>query len=107
QTTLDWTAPLTAAGGASAPGAAWFSGSLVSGDADGTIAGDSVTDFTHVLSVQGQPEALPSKLAGSCAAVRVEARSGPGAWVALGGLLALTWRRRKRQQCVERHPASP
>lgn len=93
-----WTAPTGSAS------AAFFSGSLVVSDEDGSVAGDSVTDFSKVI-------ASPTNSAGSAVSIASEcAVSVPGgarhaaapvlAWVlALCGCAARR-RKRSRQQAL-------
>jgi hypothetical protein len=91
-----WTAPTGSAS------AAWFSGSLVVSDEDGSVAGDSVTDFSRVI-------ASPTSSAGSAVSIASEcAVSTPGGAghaaapvLGFGWLLALcgyALRRRQRAQ---------
>jgi hypothetical protein len=69
--TVLWTAPLPATDPQSiaiGPDAV-FSGSLVSSDKDGTVNGDSVTDFSRIISPVGQAQPPVTKVSAGCRAV--------------------------------------
>ncbi len=93
QATVDWTAPVAAPTGSAADSEVWFTGSLVSADADGTVAGDNVTDFSRVIGPRGQAAPLASQLAAGCSTAA--GRRAPWPW-ALCAALALLWLRRRR-----------
>lgn len=77
---------------------AWWNGSLVASDGDGTVNGDRVTNIQHVLGPVRETPPLASELSAGCtvSARRTGARAF-GVWMpaAIGLLLRL---RRKRAQ---------
>jgi hypothetical protein len=74
-----WTAPAVDGGGA------WFSGSLVVSDEDGSVAGDSVTDFSRQIASPTVGAGSAVSISSDCAARAPGRRARP--W--LGLLLAL------------------
>lgn len=94
--TVDWTAPMpgTDAESLRIGPIAHFNGSLVSSDADGTVAGDNVTDFSRVINVAQQSAPLGRKVSADCSAAHArDARAMP-AWIVAA--IALLLRRRAR-----------
>jgi hypothetical protein len=98
QATVIWTAPVAATDPQSvAIGPdALFLGSLVSSDKDGTVNGDSVTDFSRIIGLKGQAEPVVTQVSGGCQAVRTTQSPGSGAVVlyVAAALVCLRLRRR-------------
>ena len=99
QATLLWTAPPPtpdATGRLITPDA-WFSGSLVVSNKDGSIAGDGVKDLSHVFGVLGQAAPAATEINGGCNVTRPGPRSTCGACVMLSVLGVMCWRNRGRK----------
>jgi hypothetical protein len=96
RSTVDWTAPTpgTDAESLRIGPTAHFNGSLVSSDADGTVAGDDVTDFSRAINLAQQSAPLGRKVSGDCSAAQPRAGSATGVW--LMAAIALLLRRRAR-----------
>jgi hypothetical protein len=95
--TVDWTAPMpgTDAESLRIGATARFNGSLVSSDADGTVAGDDVTDFSRAINLAQQKVPLGRKVTGDCSSAQGARSRSSGAllvWAAIG----LGLRRRAR-----------
>jgi hypothetical protein len=103
QATVDWTAPTAVPApvdGVPVGTVAHFNGSFVASDDDGTVAGDSVTDFQRVIDVQGAPPAREISagchVAGTGTGMRTRPRSTAQAF-GLGAFVALwMWQSRRR-----------
>ena len=68
QSTILWTAPAPtqdASGRLTAP-EAWFSGSLLVSDKDGSVAGDAVMDLSHVFGPLGETPPVATRIDGGC-----------------------------------------
>jgi hypothetical protein len=92
-----WTAP------AQDVGAVWFTGSVVTSDAQGDVKGDGVTDFTRLLPSPSSPDALASSISAGCrvASLRHAPVSDALCSASAGacfGLLLLYRRRRARRR---------
>jgi len=85
-----WTAP------AKDVGPLWFSGSLVSSNAQGNLDGDGVRDFAHVIGSPSSRDPLASRPAGGVATgCSVHAAGVGDAWPAYCVLLVVLARRRR------------
>jgi len=97
QSTIRWTAPaatVDATGMLTAP-QAWFSGSLVASNKDGSVDGDGVIDVSHVIGASGQVPPPATTISGGCSVAARVPRSSHGGWVV--SLLFLGWFRRGRK----------
>jgi hypothetical protein len=98
QASLVWEAPAGVAMDGSSE--AWFSGSLVAADTDGTVRGDGVTNIQRVLGPARAETPVASDLRADCS-VRPSARASnkvTGFLLSLVGLVALRRRLRRSRQ---------
>lgn len=93
QATLRWTAPLTTADPNGAWPQAWFSGSVIATNKDGSVEGDGVLDLFQVLPASGTA-APTANIAGGCTVVRGHSAPAKPSFICLMLLIALcSWLR--------------
>jgi hypothetical protein len=96
QASLLWQAPAGPAPDGSVE--AWWNGSLVASDGDGTVNGDRVTNIQHVLGRVRQSAPLASELRAGCSVYARGGRSSMvGAWILATVALLLRLRRNRAQ----------
>lgn len=99
QSTIRWTAPaatLDASGNVSVP-EAWFSGSFLAADKDGSILGDGISDLSHVLGPAGQAPPAATQINAGCNVSVPALQSGYGIPDMLSLFAAALWLRRGRR----------